>query len=182
MEDGGEIETWQVSQIYSSACAHELLDMCIRARRFPTSYTLHQHHNLVHSHLKVQYKLQASVSNPTATFTMRYTQTILSLLPSLVFPLVAADCWSDKGPQADQARGLHLLYPATVLMSGQFRSGQTKFACIDDWDHSVHYYLTVKTSGGDEQVTADFIHRGLHREMAGCRRGGHSWDGHFEFK
>lgn len=113
---------------------------------------------------------------------MRYTQTFLSLLPSLLFPLVTAECWSESGPQADQSHGLQILYQVTTLMSGQFREGQTKFACIDDYGSSTHYYLTVKNLRGEEQLTADYIFTNLRKEMAGCRRGGHSVDGNYEFK
>ncbi|KAF1998693.1 hypothetical protein P154DRAFT_536232 [Amniculicola lignicola CBS 123094] len=112
---------------------------------------------------------------------MRYTESLLSLLPSLFLPLVAADCWSEKGPQADHSRGLDLLYSATVTMSGQFRSGQTKIGCIDDYALGNHYYLTVKKKNGGAQAAAEYLYRGLQQQISACREGGHLWDYDWEF-
>jgi hypothetical protein len=113
---------------------------------------------------------------------MRYTSTLITFLPSLLSPVVTAKCWKDAGPQANQQHGLDHLRPVTVLMSGQFRKDQVKFACIDDYASQTHYYLTVTNYVGDEKVDAGYLESGLRNEMKGCRRGGHTSDGKYEFK
>jgi hypothetical protein len=67
-------------------------------------------------------------------------------------------------------------------MSGQFRDSQVIFGCIDDYASSTHYYFTVKRGKGGAQIPAEQSFDGLRKKMAGCRRGGHTWAGEWEFK
>jgi hypothetical protein len=67
-------------------------------------------------------------------------------------------------------------------MSGKFRDGQKKIACISDYGAGNHYYITVTKANGDGTADAKYLDWGIQREMGGCERGGHSWDGDWEFK
>jgi hypothetical protein len=108
---------------------------------------------------------------------MKYATQLISLLPPVFSPLVTANCWKDDGPKANKENSLKNIYAHAVLMSSKFRDGQTKIPCIDDYSSGNHYYLTMKRGKGDLEAPAEYLHWGLNREMEGCLRGGHTWDG-----
>ncbi|KAF2123229.1 hypothetical protein BDV96DRAFT_639769 [Lophiotrema nucula] len=108
-------------------------------------------------------------------------QKVFTTIPVLL-GLAAADCWSDSGVRADNTHvGLSNIDAIAAEMQGYFVDEQTKIGCIDDYASGNHFYITVKKSNGQGSIDASVISNGLKKEMGGCTRGGHSWDGDWEY-
>jgi hypothetical protein len=107
---------------------------------------------------------------------------LASLVAFLSAPLVAADCWKTSGAHADKVSGLQKLNDVKDGLSGNYQNGQVKVACIYDASYRTHYHLTIKRGNGSGYISPNTVHDGLYREMDGCERGGHRWDGEWEYK